>query len=192
MKLNRIYTRHGDGGQTQLIGGVAVPKTDPRIEGFGTIDELNAHMGMLTCRVRAFSETWADAVAIELLWIQDKLFDLGADLATPSGSPYKRKDLISESDIKRLEQWLDFMNEGLQELQSFVLPGSGELNALAHLARVVCRRAERQVCALSKVEAIDPHLICFLNRLSDVLFVLSRYLSKELGESEVLWGRPLR
>ena len=192
MKLNRIYTRHGDGGQTQLIGGVAVPKTDPRIEGFGTIDELNAHMGMLTCRLRALSKTWSDAMVKELLWIQDKLFDLGADLATPAGSDYKRKDLISASDIKRLEQWLDFMNEGLAELQSFVLPGSGESNAWAHLARVVCRRAERQVCALSEIEEVDPNLIRFLNRLSDVLFVLSRCLSKELCESEVLWGRPLR
>jgi cob(I)alamin adenosyltransferase len=191
MRLNKIYTRNGDGGQTQLVGGQSVQKSDDRLDAFGTVDELNAHIGMLTCRLRAMEVSWAQEMSVQLQRIQDKLFDLGSDLATPPDSPYKRTDLVEDTDIEGLESWLDELNEPLGELKSFVLPGSGELNAWAHLARVVCRRAERQACALAEITSVDAGVLRYLNRLSDVLFVVSRSLSQRCEEKEVLWQRPL-
>ena len=183
--LNRIYTRAGDGGRTQLVGGERRKKHDLRIESYGTVDELNATIGL--ARLHTGSDAALDAI---LARIQNDLFDLGADLATPPReAPAKREDLrLLESQVERLEREIDAMNEGLQPLRSFVLPGGTPAAAHLHLARTVCRRAERVVVALSErpEEKVAPELVRYLNRLSDLLFVAARH-ANDRGAIDVLW-----
>ena len=192
MQLSRIYTKTGDQGQTSLVGGDKVSKSDPRLEAYGSVDELNAHLGMLrTCAERLKSD-WSIALVQQLKTIQNKLFDVGSDLATLPESPYKNKELIVAEDLTQLENWLDVMNEHLPSLRSFTLPGGGELNAWAHLARTVCRRAERETCRLGETSEGTGDALRYLNRLSDYLFVVSRFVSLRMGEAEYLWERPLK
>ena len=183
--LNRIYTKAGDGGRTQLVGGERRAKHDLRIESYGTVDELNATLGLARLHTSENAET--DAI---LMRIQNDLFDLGADLATPPREISRdREDLrVLESQVERLEREIDAMNEGLAPLRSFVLPGGTALAAHLHLARTVCRRAERLVVALADKpeEKVAPALIRYLNRLSDLLFVAARH-ANDRGARDVLW-----
>ncbi len=183
--LNRIYTRAGDGGRTQLADGERRPKHDLRIETFGTVDELNATIGL----VRLHVEEDADADAV-LGRIQNDLFDLGADLATPApATPPEREQLrVVASQVDRLEREIDAMNASLAPLKSFVLPGGTAASCYLHLARTVCRRAERLAVALADKpeERLSPVVVAYLNRLSDLLFVAARHLN-ERGARDVLW-----
>lgn len=193
MRLSKIYTKTGDQGSTSLIGGVKVHKDDQRLESYGTLDELNSHVGMLRTVLKDMEErTSLNPLREELKVIQNKLFDLGSDLATPLDSPFKREDLVALEEVERVEQWIDRMNEELEPLSSFTLPGGGPVNAWAHLCRTVCRRAEREICRLHREEPVAPLVMKMVNRLSDYFFVLSRWTAKELNEEEFLWERPLR
>jgi cob(I)alamin adenosyltransferase len=183
--LNRIYTRTGDDGTTGLVTGERRPKHDLRIWAFGTVDETNACIGL--ARLHTRHDTEVDAM---LGRIQNDLFDLGADLATPEGSPARRGEhlRVSDAQIERLEREIDTLNAHLAPLKSFVLPGGGEAAAHLHLARTVCRRAERLVVAVADKpnETVSPAAIKYLNRLSDFLFVAARY-ANERGTRDVLW-----
>lgn len=179
--LNRIYTRTGDKGETALGNGKRVAKYDPRIDAFGTVDETNACIGV----ARLHSEGELDHM---LARIQNDLFDLGADLCIPEdGSETAAKALrISEAQVERLEREIDAMNEKLQPLRSFVLPGGSAAAAHLHVARTVCRRAERLIVRLAKSEAIGPGAVKYANRLSDFLFVAARFANLSRG-GDVLW-----
>ena len=182
VQLTRIYTRGGDKGKTALGNGSRVAKHAPRVAAYGTVDECNATIGL----VRLHTSDEADAM---LARIQNDLFDLGADLCTPEEEAPAYPPLrITASQVERLEQEIDAMNAELEPLQSFVLPGGTAASAHLHLARTVARRAEREVTALADEEAINPEAIRFINRLSDLLFVMGRYLN-EKGRHDVLWVR---
>jgi cob(I)alamin adenosyltransferase len=183
--LNRIYTRQGDSGATALANGERRPKSDLRIAAYGTVDETNACVGL--ARLHTGGEPQIDAM---LGRIQNDLFDLGADLATPEGDePPKHEPLrIVPAQVARLEQEIDALNAELSPLRSFVLPGGAPAAAALHLARTVCRRAERLVVELAQrpEEKISPVAIQYLNRLSDFFFVASRWLNGK-GAGDVLW-----
>ena len=179
VKLTRIYTRGGDGGETSLGGGARVAKHDLRVAAYGTVDEANAAIGI----ARLDTEGDADAM---LARIQDDLFDLGADLCTPGDEDGRLR--ITQRQIDRLEAEIDAMNERLRPLASFVLPGGTSAAAHLHLGRTIARRAERLVSELCARETVNPLALVFLNRLSDHLFVLGRHLNDD-GGHDVLW-RP--
>ena len=191
VRLTRIYTRGGDDGSTALVGGERVSKDDLRIEAYGTVDELNATLGMVLERNRSCGQ---DAEARErlervLTQVQQELFNLGSSLATRLESRWPNQPTIVAADVTRLEQILDEMNAELPKLKSFILPGGGPVGATLHLARTVCRRAERCVVRLAAQEATDPNDLQYLNRLSDLLFVAGRWVAQRQGEPEILW-RP--
>lgn len=181
--LNRIYTKTGDGGQTRLASGATVSKSDPRVEAYGAVDELNAVIGV--ARQHSGQHDRIDAM---LGRIQNELFDLGADLATPLEPAPKWEALrILDSQVERLEAEIDWMNESLKPLDSFILPGGSPLSALLHLARTVARRAEREAVRLVEAgEAVTPASIRYLNRLSDHLFVAARRANAN-GADDVKW-----
>ncbi len=183
VKLNKIYTRTGDKGETGLVDGSRLPKNDARFEAMGGVDEANAIIGLARqCRP---SMTGPDDEAITR--IQNDLFDLGADLATPIGARSDDGALrIAENQIQRLENEIDHMNEVLEPLRSFVLPGGTEAASYLHLARTVVRRAERAAFAASEAVKINPLALQYLNRLSDHLFVMARYLNRN-ADGDVLW-----
>jgi cob(I)alamin adenosyltransferase len=177
----KIYTRKGDTGTTQLIGGTRVSKNHLRIEAYGTVDELNSFIGLV--RDQQISEKHKS----NILEIQDRLFTIGASLASdPEKSRMKIPDL-AEDDVLFLEKEMDSLDAGLPEMKSFVLPGGHTTVSYCHIARCVCRRAERLVTALAENSFVDPMVIKYLNRLSDYLFVLSRMLAKELDATETPW-----
>jgi cob(I)alamin adenosyltransferase len=179
--LMKIYTKTGDAGKTSLIGGTRVSKYHPRIEAYGTIDELNSHIGLIA------DQEIAESFKPLLLIIQDRLFTIGSLLAAdPEKSKMKLPDL-NESDVFLIEKEIDRMDESLPELRAFILPGGHTVVSICHIARCVCRRAERQVIHLSEENSIEPLIIVYLNRLSDFLFILARMLAKNLGVKEVLW-----
>jgi cob(I)alamin adenosyltransferase len=193
IRITRVYTRRGDRGETDLVGGGRVPKDDPRIEAYGTVDELNAVLGLVraenaAARGRAATRRTLDEV---LRRLQNELFDLGAELATPPAAFREGMFRVGTADVQRLEQLMDRCQKDLAPLRSFVLPGGGRLSALLHVARTVCRRAERDVLRLMRHEEIGEWPLAYLNRLSDLLFVLSRWIGKRRGEQEFLWERPL-
>ena len=175
----KIYTRGGDAGETSLFGGERVRKSAPRVAAYGEVDELNSVLGVARAELEA-----ADLRAM-LETIQSSLFDLGGELATRGAAR------LDESQVKALEATIDHCNESLAPLKSFVLPGGGRVSALLHVARTVCRRAERDVLRLMRVDDLGPGPLRYLNRLSDLLFVLSRWIGHQLGETEYLWERPL-
>ncbi len=183
--LNRIYTRTGDAGETSLVGGQRVPKDSLRIECSGTIDELNAIIGLAAISSASQREL-ADLSRI-LYRVQHELFNLGSQLATMPADMRPRQPRVTQTDIEQLEQEMDTMNAVLLPLRSFVLPGGRRLNAELHLGRTVCRRAERQVVALARQEEVPPEALRYLNRLGDALFVWSRWSSHKMGAPEVLW-----
>jgi len=189
--LSKIYTRTGDGGKTRLVGGQEVPKDSARIEAYGTVDELNAVIGVVRAEL-ADSGVPADDRASLDRWlheIQQRLFDLGSDLATLVDDRWEGQPLIEDAHVTAMERFIDAQNAGLGVLKSFVLPGGSRLNAHLHVARTVCRRAERRTLTLAEGEPIGAHVVPFLNRLSDALFVLSRKVSQLAGDAEVLWEK---
>lgn len=183
VKLNKIYTRTGDAGTTGLVDGPRRRKDDPRVEAYGTVDETNAAIGV--CRLHSRDMAKVDAA---LARIQNDLFDLGSDLATPG--PDEERDhpalRITARQVEWLEAEIDLRNEALAPLTSFVLPGGTPLAAFLHQARTVARRAERNVVSLAAVEDVNPQALRYLNRLSDFLFVLSR-VANDGGKGDVLW-----
>jgi cob(I)alamin adenosyltransferase len=178
----KIYTKTGDTGETGLFGGERVPKDAIRISAYGDVDELNAILGM----VRASSPP-AEVDRI-LLQVQNHLFVMGADLATPLGNVASRVPRIDSSYAANLEKEIDAIDPLLQSLKNFVLPGGASVAALLHFARTVCRRAERSVVTLARFEQIGPDSIIYLNRLSDLLFVLARYANHLAGSIETPWS----
>lgn len=187
--LNRIYTRAGDDGKTRLVGGQRVAKDDLRIECYGTVDELNAFVGM--ARVTA-AETSANCPAFAeitqtLKRVQNELFNLGSILATLPEDVHPKQPRITQVEVTKLERGIDNANDGLRPLKSFVLPGGSRLEAELHVCRTVCRRAERLLVALAREQSVDAEALQYLNRLSDALFVWSRWVNHMLGAPETLW-----
>jgi cob(I)alamin adenosyltransferase len=190
IRINRVYTRGGDKGETSLVGGQRIAKDSIRIESYGTVDELNAILGLVRVTNRAaggIGRGEPKRLDALLSRIQGELFNLGSDLATLPGDRHPRQPVIEAQHVKRLENEIDDLNRDLPELSSFVLPGGGATAAFLHQARTVCRRAERAVTTLTRQEAVGPHCLAYLNRLSDLLFVLSRRAAKMRKESETLW-----
>lgn len=177
----KIYTKTGDKGITSLLGGVRVPKSDLRIDAYGTIDELNSYIGLL--RDQDVNQDRADL----LKEIQDRLFTIGADLATVPGKENVKKPDLHFEDIAMLELEMDKMEESLPPLTAFILPGGHQSVSFCHLARTVCRRAERITVELASFEQVSDLVIQYLNRLSDFLFVLGRAMGQELGVEETTW-----
>ncbi len=176
----KIYTKTGDKGQTSLFGGRRVSKGHLRIDAYGTVDELNSCIGLLRDHLSH------EVLRALLKEIQDRLFTLGANLAADPSKELQKPDLLEE-DIKLLEREMDRMDEGLPELRNFILPGGHPTVSFCHLARCVCRRAERLAVTLAEEEPVDPILIQYLNRLSDYLFILGRRIAFDLGIEEVVW-----
>lgn len=194
MRLTKIYTKIGDAGTTLLASGERVAKSAPRIEAYGTVDELNSVVGMLrdlltdTDRKNSL-QTNSDLIE-KIAAIQNELFDLGGELSVPlKYLNIQQQQVVSLSSIERLEQQMDAMNEHLPPLENFILPGGHLANSTAHLARTVCRRAERCVVRLSEQESVRDEPRIYLNRLSDWLFVVCRELSQRLHVQEVLWNQ---
>jgi cob(I)alamin adenosyltransferase len=181
-----VYTRGGDGGETALAGGQRVPKDAPRIEAYGTVDELNACVGAARAAVRDMAARVGELDAI-LLRVQHELFNLGSMLATLPEDLHPRQARVTAAEVAQLEAEMDRMNGEVPPLRSFVLPGGNRLEAALHVARTVCRRAERVTVALGRVESVPPEAVRYLNRLSDALFVWSRWASHVLGAPETLW-----
>jgi cob(I)alamin adenosyltransferase len=183
--LNRIYTRGGDKGETSLAGGQRVPKDAARIEAYGTVDELNAVLGLAA--VSSNEDSRLAPLAAIIRRVQHELFNLGSILATQPEDVHPKQPRITDAEITQLEHEIDQMNEDLPALRSFVLPGGSRVNAELHVARTVCRRAERLLVALARQEQTPPQAVQYLNRLSDALFVWSRWANHTLGAPEVLW-----
>lgn len=179
-RLSKIYTRTGDDGYTGLGNGDRVRKDAARVEAYGTVDELNSAVGMLAAT--DVSQEFADLLAN----IQQRLFDLGGELSIPD------TNMISEGQVQGLENTLDMLNAALPPLKDFVMPGGTPEAATCHMARAICRRAERRVVSLAEVEQVNPHSLHYLNRLSDLLFVMARTLNREEGTAEILWDSPSR
>jgi cob(I)alamin adenosyltransferase len=185
LALNRIYTRRGDSGETSLVGGQRAPKDSLRIECFGAVDELNSYTGM-ACVAASREASLAPLVRI-LQRVQHELFNLGSILATLPQDVHPKQPQITAIEVEQLEREIDAMNEGLPALRSFVLPGGTESNALLHVCRTVCRRAERLCVTLAREESAPAWSIQYLNRLSDAFFVWSRWANVQLGAPEILW-----
>ncbi len=181
VRLTRIYTRTGDTGETSLGDGSRVPKVDPRIQAFGAVDELNSLVGL------ALAGGVPPAQREVLVRIQNELFDVGADLSVPFDVPGRLR--VEQASIDRLEADCDRFNAGLEPLKSFVLPGGSEWAARLHVARAVCRRAEREALDASGLAPVNPLAVVYLNRLSDLLFILARAANAAAGADEPLW-RP--
>ena len=175
MRLTKISTRTGDQGKTGLGDGTRVGKDDLRIAVIGDVDELNSSIGLV------LAENLPDSLKAPLLAIQHDLFELGAELCLPGQSR------IGANHVSRIDENLEKMNAGLSPLREFILPGGSRAAALCHLARTVCRRAERSLVALSRIEQVEPESLKYLNRLSDFLFILARRVNKESGSGDVLW-----
>lgn len=194
VRITKVYTRAGDGGETSLVGGKRVPKDSPRIDAYGTIDELNSIVGL----ARVFNEESIDAgeghqfLDEVLCRLQDELFDLGSELATPPEFFQPGMYRVGAEEIERLEKLIDRCQKDLEPLKSFILPGGGRVGAYLHQCRTVCRRAERETLRLSRREEINAGALKYLNRLSDLFFVLSRWIAKQTGEPEYLWQRGLQ
>jgi cob(I)alamin adenosyltransferase len=185
LALNRIYTRTGDGGSTRLAGGQTVAKDARRIEAYGTVDELNAFVGAACFSVAA--EPALASLARTLRRVQHELFNLGSILATLPEDVHPKQARIGDADIAQLERDIDRANAELEPLRSFVLPGGSRANCDLHIARTVCRRAERLLVAAGREEQVPPEAVRYLNRLSDALFVWSRWVNHARGVPEVLW-----
>jgi cob(I)alamin adenosyltransferase len=191
MRITKVYTKTGDAGKTRLAGGQQVWKDSLRVEAYGTVDELNASIGV--ARVMNADmigrQAHAEQLEKELRWIQNKLFDIGGILATAPGQTFKNMPQVVEQDVTKLEKTIDRCQKELAPLKEFILPGGGKVSGFLHQARTVCRRAERICIRLAKEETVDAQINIFLNRLSDALFVLARWVAKTQGEAEFLWER---
>jgi cob(I)alamin adenosyltransferase len=192
IRITKVYTRHGDTGDTHLVGGKRVPKDDARIESYGTIDELNSVLGIVRAANDAAKPSAAGKRLDQILrQVQNELFDLGSELATPPEAVWEGMIHVGPEQIRVLERTIDECQADLQPLKSFILPGGGLIAAFLHQARTVCRRAERDILRLMHREPISPAVLGYVNRLSDLLFVLSRWMSHALGEPEYLWEKGL-
>lgn len=194
MRLTSIYTKIGDKGTTMLASGKKVPKDSPRIEAYGTVDELNAFLGLLRDKLQSTdSAIFGDLLAC-LLKIQNEMHDLGGELSTPAENlDLSKQQVVKTAEIERLENEIDSYNENLAALSNFILPGGHELISLAHVCRTICRRTERCVVHLAGQEPIRDEARIYLNRLSDWLFVIGRVIAKRLQVKEILWkqaGKP--
>ena len=190
-KLTRIYTRTGDDGTTGLVGGQRVRKSSLRIEAYGTVDELSSAIGIARAAMRPSLGTHPASARIDawLAWTQDALFNLGSDLATKPDDRWEGMPLIEASDAKALERAIDEAQRGLAPLDNFIHPGGSPAGAHLHLARTICRRAERLLVTLSEAESgINPEATRYVNRLSDALFVWARAVNADFGEPEHLWN----
>jgi cob(I)alamin adenosyltransferase len=190
--ISRVYTKFGDAGDTMLASGDTVRKTDPRVHAYGEIDELNATIGLVRAEIareprRERAADFLRHLDTVLARIQQELFDLGAELATPGAHTGGSKLTIEDAHVEALERDLDALNEPLAPLRSFILPGGGPVACAAHLARTVCRRAERSLVALLDAQPVRPQTERYVNRLADLLFVVSRAAAHALGDDEVLW-----
>ena len=192
MRITKVYTKVGDQGSTRLVGGREVSKGESRIEAYGTVDELNAVIGL----ARTFNTDAKDNPSAQsridgmLNTVQNDLFRVGADLATRPEDRWEGMERTTESDVEQLEQWIDDLNADLPPLKEFILPGGGPVGAFLHQARTVCRRAEREVVRLGATEPdAARQILPYLNRLSDYLFVLGRWAAKSHNENEFLWER---
>ncbi|MEN8133207.1 MAG: cob(I)yrinic acid a,c-diamide adenosyltransferase [Pseudomonadota bacterium] len=172
-RLTKIYTRTGDRGETGLAGGKRVSKDSALVHAMGDVDELNSLLGLLTCKLEG-------EIVDDIKTIQNDLFDFGAQLNMSSA-------FIRQAHVDWLEQRLDLMNEGLPPLKEFILPGGGEVASVCHLARSVCRRAERSLVEAGPEQVINAELFAYVNRLSDLLFVMARFITKQEGEKEIYW-----
>ena len=179
----KVYTRKGDKGTTQLIGGTRVPKSSLRIEAYGTVDELNSHLGLLKDQHPEMQR-----IHEQLLDIQDRLFTLGSLLAADPESSSMKLPPIHSEDALRLENWIDEMDNELEPMRQFLLPGGHSTVSICHIARCVCRRAERIIVDLDAVEPVQEEILVYMNRLSDYLFTLSRKLAKDLNAVEHPWN----
>ena len=179
-----IYTRTGDKGKTSLMGGKRVLKSDPRVEAYGTVDELNSAIGVVIAETRN-SKLETRNIVNELEKIQNDLLDIGSALATPEGVPVEHL----EERPREFEKLIDMMTADLPELTNFILPGGGEGGAHLHLARTICRRAERRVVALMQEADIDQAVVIYLNRLSDLLFTMARYINHMNKQKETIWKK---
>jgi cob(I)alamin adenosyltransferase len=194
IRITKVYTRTGDKGFTKLVGGKKVAKDAARIESYGTLDELNSVLGL----ARVFNDDLKDrlpaAQRLDDIFrrLQNELFDLGSELATPPDFSYEGMFTVGDAEVKTLERLIDELQKDLAPLNSFILPGGGKVSGFLHQARTVCRRAERDILRLMREESISEWPLKYVNRLSDLLFVLSRWVSKNLGEPEYLWERGLR
>lgn len=193
MRITKVYTRTGDAGKTRLAGGQQVWKDSLRVDAYGTIDELNATVGVVRVMNADVGSEHSAAAQLEeeLRWVQNKLFDIGSILATAPGQTFNNMPQVEAKDVTRLEKLIDRCQEDLEPLKEFILPGGGKVSGFLHQARTVCRRAERLCVALTKAEPVDPTIIKFVNRLSDALFVLARWVAKTQGEPEFLWERDV-
>ncbi|MFO0723428.1 MAG: cob(I)yrinic acid a,c-diamide adenosyltransferase [Myxococcota bacterium] len=184
--INRVYTKVGDRGTSRLAGGQEVDKDSARLEAYGTIDELNACLGVLVETMGGPSD---EGLSRALVRIQNELFDLGGELAVLPEDRHQKQQLIQEADVLRLETEMDQANGSLPALRSFILPGGGPISAALHVARTVCRRAERRLVTLHHTEPQRAEALRYLNRLSDWLFVMGRKAAADAGRDELLW-RP--
>ena len=189
MRITKVYTRTGDTGLTGLADGSRIKKNNIRIESYGIIDELNS---ILAICLQSINNLPREETAILNKWIialQNDLFNIGSDLATPIESRWKNMILVSQNEVTILENMIDYCQESLVPLKEFVLPGGTLLNAYFHLARTVCRRAERFIVTLSDEQNINEFIIPYINRLSDLLFVISRWVQNKSQKQEVTWGK---
>jgi cob(I)alamin adenosyltransferase len=198
IRINRVYTRTGDRGQTRLVGGAAVRKDHSRVEAYGTVDELNSVLGLArTWNERAPAEPSRSGAAARrdldeiLKRLQNELFDLGSELATPPDGVWPGMLRIADAEVTALERCIDRCQKDLAPLKSFILPGGDEVSAFLHQARTVCRRAERRLLVLMDEEDVGTGPLRYLNRLSDLLFVLARWVSFHTGAPEYLWEHGL-
>lgn len=187
MRKSLVYTKTGDKGTTGLVGGTRVPKTHIRLEAYGTVDELNAHIGLL------MSYLTDDRDYLFMQKVQDKLFGVGSHLATDQEKiKLHEVSVITQEDVASIEHEIDAADEILPELHSFVLPGGCRGSAVAHICRTICRRAERRILVLNEQYPVSPELLVYVNRLSDYLFVLSRKINFNEGKDEIFWNNSCK
>ena len=191
MRISKVYTRTGDAGKTRLAGGQEVWKDSVRVDAYGTVDELNSMLGLarVANEQSGVNTDASNFMENTLKWTQNKLFDLGGILATAPGESFPNMPTVKAKDVAHVEHLIDECQKDLTPLKEFILPGGGQIPALLHVARTICRRAERLCVTLAKEEPVEKDLVTFLNRLSDALFVFARWVAKQHGERELLWER---
>ncbi len=185
IRINRVYTRSGDDGTTGLLGGTRARKDDPRVAAYGDIDELNSVLGLAGEHISGHTRECKDV----LVYLQQELFDLGAELSTPAGAEYEGMTQVSEEQVSGLEDLCDHFGAELPELRSFILPGGSCFAAVLHQARVVARRAERSIIHLYHEEAVRPEILKYINRFSDLMFILARWSLKQEGLQVPQWDK---
>lgn len=189
MRILKVYTKTGDKGTTGLADGTRIQKDDLRIECYGTIDELNSILGICRQNLDEIPKKEKNVLDSWIFAIQNDLFNIGSDLATPLASRWENMIILSDKDTIQLEKMIDYCQNMLEPLHEFVLPGGTKLNSYFHLARTICRRAERLIVSLSFEKEINPNILPFINRLSDLFFVLSRWAQKLAKLKEVTWSK---